>query len=239
MLDLTHSPGSAGKTRFHTAGICRWRSTPPSMSAARGFAALPSSSEEMDPSDAGAPPDWGNALPYRQGLQPAHFRQRHPRGHRLHLGAVGYPGQRLDDRRPGPGPAFRRSAGRPRPRASRGWSLPTASPGSVGGGVFMNAGAYGGELRDAVLWVECLDSDGELRRLAGTALQFGYRGASLPATPTVHPPGGLRAPLGAAGADRGEDAGTAGPPPGKTAGRPVQRRLDLQAPRGGLRRDAD
>ena len=39
----------------------------------------------------------------------------------------------------------------------------------------MNAGAYGGELRDAVLWVECLDSDGELRRLAGTALQFGYR----------------------------------------------------------------
>ena len=48
-------------------------------------------------------------------------------------------------------------------------------PGSVGGGVFMNAGAYGGELRDAVLWVECLDSDGELRRLAGTALQFGYR----------------------------------------------------------------
>ena len=30
-------------------------------------------------------------------------------------------------------------------------------PGTVGGGVFMNAGAYGGEMRDVLEWVEYLD----------------------------------------------------------------------------------
>lgn len=48
-------------------------------------------------------------------------------------------------------------------------------PGTVGGGVFMNAGAYGGEMKDVVQWVEYLDGNGELRRLAGSALDFSYR----------------------------------------------------------------
>lgn len=48
-------------------------------------------------------------------------------------------------------------------------------PGSVGGGVRMNAGAYGGELKDAVVWVEALDETGEVRRIAARECEFSYR----------------------------------------------------------------
>lgn len=48
-------------------------------------------------------------------------------------------------------------------------------PGSVGGAAFMNAGAYGGEMKDVL--VECghVTSDGEVGCLCGDALGFGYR----------------------------------------------------------------
>lgn len=48
-------------------------------------------------------------------------------------------------------------------------------PGSVGGGVRMNAGAYGGELKDAVVWVEALDETGKVRRIAARDCEFSYR----------------------------------------------------------------
>ena len=48
-------------------------------------------------------------------------------------------------------------------------------PGQVGGGVYMNAGAYGGELRDVVELVEYLDEEGALRSRSGEGLEFGYR----------------------------------------------------------------
>ncbi len=48
-------------------------------------------------------------------------------------------------------------------------------PGSVGGGVRMNAGAYGGELKDAVAWVEALDETGEKRRISPADCDFSYR----------------------------------------------------------------
>lgn len=48
-------------------------------------------------------------------------------------------------------------------------------PGSVGGGVRMNAGAYGGELKDAVVWVEALDETGKTRRMAAQECEFSYR----------------------------------------------------------------
>lgn len=48
-------------------------------------------------------------------------------------------------------------------------------PGSVGGGARMNAGAYGGEMKDVVRWVEYLDETGALHRLAGADCAFGYR----------------------------------------------------------------
>lgn len=48
-------------------------------------------------------------------------------------------------------------------------------PGSVGGGVRMNAGAYGGELAQVIRWVEYLDELGQLHRLEKEECQFRYR----------------------------------------------------------------
>ena len=48
-------------------------------------------------------------------------------------------------------------------------------PGTVGGGVYMNAGAYGGEMKDVVLWCEHVDGEGNLRQLSGEELEFSYR----------------------------------------------------------------
>ncbi|NLN49280.1 MAG: UDP-N-acetylmuramate dehydrogenase, partial [Clostridiales bacterium] len=48
-------------------------------------------------------------------------------------------------------------------------------PGSVGGAVFMNAGAYGTEMKDIVEKVEVLDSDLKLGVLDNKQMEFGYR----------------------------------------------------------------
>ncbi len=49
-------------------------------------------------------------------------------------------------------------------------------PGSLGGAVFMNAGAYDGEMKDIVLESTYLDAaTGEIHTLTGEAHQFGYR----------------------------------------------------------------
>lgn len=48
-------------------------------------------------------------------------------------------------------------------------------PGSVGGAVFMNAGAYGGEMKDVVTKVYHIDKDGNEGCLVGDNLAFGYR----------------------------------------------------------------
>ena len=48
-------------------------------------------------------------------------------------------------------------------------------PGSVGGGVVMNAGAYGGELKDAVARTVYLDEDLQKRTVTGAEHDFSYR----------------------------------------------------------------
>ena len=48
-------------------------------------------------------------------------------------------------------------------------------PGSVGGGVTMNAGAYGGELCQVVDWVRAMDSQGQVHQLTNQQCQFRYR----------------------------------------------------------------
>ena len=52
-------------------------------------------------------------------------------------------------------------------------------PGSVGGGVVMNAGAYGGELKDCVTDTDCLDENLNLRTLRGEEHRFSYRRSIL------------------------------------------------------------
>lgn len=48
-------------------------------------------------------------------------------------------------------------------------------PGNVGGGVFMNAGAYGGEISQALVSVDYLDEDGNFHTLTKEECDFSYR----------------------------------------------------------------
>ena len=48
-------------------------------------------------------------------------------------------------------------------------------PGSLGGGVVMNAGAYGGELANVVKETTALDENGEVMVFRGAEQEFGYR----------------------------------------------------------------
>lgn len=50
-------------------------------------------------------------------------------------------------------------------------------PGALGGGVTMNAGAYGGELKDIVTRVDFLDTDLQVQSLPGEDCDFRYRGS--------------------------------------------------------------
>ena len=55
-------------------------------------------------------------------------------------------------------------------------------PGTVGGGVYMNAGAYGGEICQVCCRVEVMDSNGNIRILTGEDIGFSYRHSVLEET---------------------------------------------------------
>ncbi len=48
-------------------------------------------------------------------------------------------------------------------------------PGSVGGAVFMNAGAYGGEMKDVVVSCRCIDEQGRIKELSNDKMELSYR----------------------------------------------------------------
>ena len=58
-------------------------------------------------------------------------------------------------------------------------------PGSLGGGVSMDAGAYGGEMKDIVVSTRCLTPEGELREIVGEAHDFRYRHSVFSDTDSV------------------------------------------------------
>lgn len=53
-------------------------------------------------------------------------------------------------------------------------------PGTVGGGIVMNAGSYDSEFKDITLFVEGISSSGELLTISSADIGFGYRKSSLP-----------------------------------------------------------
>lgn len=66
--------------------------------------------------------------------------------------------------------------------ARQGWAgleFAAGIPGSVGGAVFMNAGASGSETCDSLCSVEYVSEAGELRTLSRAELSFGYRSSSF------------------------------------------------------------
>ncbi len=48
-------------------------------------------------------------------------------------------------------------------------------PGCVGGAIVMNAGSFGGEIKDVVLSVKVLDEEGKIKTLLNKEMGFGYR----------------------------------------------------------------
>jgi UDP-N-acetylmuramate dehydrogenase len=75
-------------------------------------------------------------------------------------------------------------------RASLGGiAFAVAIPGSVGGGVRMNAGAHGSELADRLVWADVFhltdDRAGRAARMKPDELGFGYRRSALPAGAVV------------------------------------------------------
>lgn len=52
-------------------------------------------------------------------------------------------------------------------------------PGSVGGAVFMNAGAYGGEIKDVFTSADVLLPNGEIVTMSGEEMQFRYRHSQI------------------------------------------------------------
>jgi UDP-N-acetylmuramate dehydrogenase len=54
-------------------------------------------------------------------------------------------------------------------------------PGTIGGAVRMNAGAYGKETKDVLVWAEAADPQGKVHRLSNAELAFEYRNSALPA----------------------------------------------------------
>ncbi len=48
-------------------------------------------------------------------------------------------------------------------------------PGTIGGAVYMNAGAYGPEMKDVIVSVRCMDGDGNILELKNEECEFSYR----------------------------------------------------------------
>ena len=58
-------------------------------------------------------------------------------------------------------------------------------PGTVGGGVYMNAGAYGGEIKDICESVDVVYLDGTMVTLTAEEMQFSYRHSCLEDKPAI------------------------------------------------------
>ena len=58
-------------------------------------------------------------------------------------------------------------------------------PGSVGGGVYMNAGAYGGEIGGICESVEIMDKNGNISHIYASEMAFSYRHSILEETPAI------------------------------------------------------
>lgn len=60
-----------------------------------------------------------------------------------------------------------------------GFEFASGIPGTIGGGVVMNAGAYDGELKQVVTMVKVVDLEGNLLELEAETMEFGYRTSAI------------------------------------------------------------
>jgi len=60
-----------------------------------------------------------------------------------------------------------------------GMEFASGIPGTMGGGVIMNAGAYGGEISQVVTQVKVVDREGNVLELDNATMEFGYRTSAI------------------------------------------------------------
>ena len=75
---------------------------------------------------------------------------------------------------------FKKFVGETLDRGFAGLEFAEGIPGTIGGGVIMNAGAFGGEIGEVVRALRGVDEEGGLRRLGRDELRFSYRHLDLP-----------------------------------------------------------
>lgn len=66
-----------------------------------------------------------------------------------------------------------------------GFEFAAGIPGTIGGGVVMNAGAYGGELKNVITQVTVLDKSGEELMFDNATMEFGYRTSLIKKYPYI------------------------------------------------------
>lgn len=64
----------------------------------------------------------------------------------------------------------------------KGFEFAAGIPGTLGGALAMNAGAYGGEMKDIVKSVKLMDTDGNIFEFTNEEMEFGYRRSILSKT---------------------------------------------------------
>ena len=109
-------------------------------------------------------------------------------GSNLLVGDRGYPGivVKLEDGKDGiivegermkvsAGTLLARAAAKARDYGLSGMEFASGIPGTIGGAIVMNAGAYGGEMKQIVESVEVMSREGEILTLDNDTMEFGYR----------------------------------------------------------------
>lgn len=67
----------------------------------------------------------------------------------------------------------------------QGFAFAAGIPGTLGGAVVMNAGAYGGEIKDCIISARVMDSDGNVSELTKEELKLGYRTSVIQGTDLI------------------------------------------------------
>ena len=87
--------------------------------------------------------------------------------------------------RAGSGAANSMVANLARDKGLTGFEFAHGIPGTIGGALIMNAGAYGGEMKQVVESVRGIDEEGNLRTYSNEEAEFGYRTSAFKGKPLI------------------------------------------------------
>ena len=83
------------------------------------------------------------------------------------------------------GTLLARAAAKARDHGLSGMEFASGIPGTMGGAIVMNAGAYGGEMKQIVESVEVMNMEGEILVLDNDTMEFGYRTSVVKSRPFI------------------------------------------------------